>query len=56
MSTYKRLVTADKAHDTSTGLTEVTEAYTKLVDCIATHRDRRIMRPAEDRSDIRQGS
>jgi hypothetical protein len=34
----------------------VVEAYVKLVDCIATHRDRRALAQAGGKPDIRQDS
>ena len=56
MRNHKSDAAADKVHDLSTVLTEVTEAYTKLVDCIATIRDRRIQAKAEGNRDIRHDS
>jgi hypothetical protein len=49
MSTYKSPVAVEKTHDPGEGKAAlqvtVTQAYLKLIDCIATHRDRRVMCP-----------
>ena len=47
MSTYKSPVAAEKTHHPGEGeavlQVTVTQAYVKLVDCIATYRDQRIV-------------
>jgi hypothetical protein len=55
MSPYESPAVAEKKDDLGTGAT-VVQAYLNLVTCIATHRDRRTMCPAENRADIRQDS
>jgi hypothetical protein len=55
MSPYESPALAEKQNDLGEGAT-VVQAYVKLVDCIATHRDRRTTYEPEDRADIRQDS